>query len=60
MCQEVSEVLGNTKMKFLIFFHVYVICRKDIQKCKHAGYVKNIFLPTYKFLWIHGWVERLS
>lgn len=49
MCQEVSEVLGTTKMKFLFFFHIPVLCHKDIQECKHASYVKNIFCPHTTF-----------
>jgi len=61
MCQEVSEVLGTTKNKFLIFFHVPVLCHKDIQKCKHAGYVKNIFCPPTTFCGsMGGWNTCLS
>lgn len=61
MCQEVSEVLGTIKMEFLIFFHVPALCHKDIQKCKHAGYVKNIFCPPITFCGsMGGWNTCLS
>jgi hypothetical protein len=53
-----QKCLGTAKMKFFIFFHRPILCHKDIQKCKHAGYVKNILCPLTTFepipIWTHG------
>jgi hypothetical protein len=55
-----QKYLGSATVYFFIFFCRPISCHKDVQKCKHAGCVKNILCPLTTFepipIWIHGWV----